>query len=335
MLNKLNQIKQQFYSELQNSRDRDKDSLESLRTKYLGKKSELMTILGSVGTLDIEQRKTVGSSANLLRKEIEEKLNELLVSTKSSSSQDKHEEIDVTLPGARKKLGKLHPHTVVMREMNEIFKQMGFSVYSGPEIETDEYVFERLNLPKNHPARSLQDTLIIEDPEIILRSHTSSVEIHAMENEKLPLRIVVPGRAYRYEDLNQTNHFAFYQYEGLAVGEGITLADLKGTIESFAKSFFGPDTKIRIRAKYYPQVEPGCGLDILCKFCNGAGCPVCKRRGWIEASGGGMVHPNALKSCGIDPQKYSGFAFGMGFDRLVMQRFGVTDIRKFFDGSLY
>lgn len=328
MQDQLSKIRKAFETDLNSN-----ISAEELRIKYLGRKSELMALLANIRNLSPEEKKVVGQQGNELRKLIEEKVSE---SGSAIQKIEGLESIDVTLPGRpKRKIGKLHPHTLVQREMNEIFKQLGFSVYAGPEIETDEYVFEKLNLPKDHPARSLQDTLVIEDPEVILRSHTSSVEIRAMENEKLPIRIVVPGRAFRYEDLNQTNHFAFFQYEGLAVGEDITMADLKGTFESFAKSFFGPDTKIRIRAKYYPQVEPGCGLDILCKFCNGEGCPVCKKRGWIEASGGGMVHPNALRAVGIDPQKYSGFAFGMGFDRIVMQKYGVKDIRKFFDGTLY
>lgn len=308
-------------------------AFDELKNKFFGKHSKLMEVLGGMKDLSIEEKMAVGKLANEIKIYITSKLEDLSKSTITTST--KFQDIDVTLPGEKRYIGKLHPHTVIMREMNDIFKGLGFSVYDGPEIETDEYVFERLNLPKDHPARSLQDTLIIEDPEILLRSHTSSVEIRALEKESLPIRIVVPGRAFRYEDLNQTNHFAFYQYEGLAVGENITLADLKGTFEIFAKSFFGNDTKIRIRAKYYPQVEPGCGLDILCKFCNGNGCSVCKRRGWLEASGGGMVHPKALKASGIDPEKYSGFAFGFGFDRIVMQRFGITDIRKLFDGTLY
>jgi len=330
---KLNKIKQDYDSEILVANEIKQ--VEEIRIKYLGKKAELMDVLANLRFLEPEERKTVGRMANELRLNIERQINEKLLEMKNKFSTNTNVKIDVTLPGTKQKIGILHPYTLAMREMNEIFKQMGFSVYAGPEIETDEYVFEKLNLPKDHPARSLQDTLIIEDPEIILRSHTSSVEIRAMENEKLPLRIVVPGRTYRYEDLNQTNHFAFFQYEGLAVGEGITIADLKGTFESFAKSFYGPDTVIRFRAKYYPQVEPGCGLDIQCKFCKGAGCPVCKKRGWIEASGGGMVHPNALRAVGIDPKKYSGFAWGIGFDRVVMQKYGINDIRKAFDGTLY
>ena len=330
---KLNKIKESVIKDVQEVKDLNR--LDDIKSIYLSKKSELSGILANIRFLEAEERKTTGQNANILKifieKEIEIKLNEL----KSQDISALNNNIDVTLPGKKYRIGTLHPYTLVMREMNEIFKQLGFSVYAGPEIETDEYVFEKLNLPKNHPARSLQDTFIIEDPEIILRSHTSSVEIRAMENEKLPLRVVVPGRTYRYENLNQTNHFAFFQYEGLVVGEGITMADLKGTFESFAKSFFGAETKIRIRAKYYPQVEPGCGLDILCKFCDGVGCTVCKKRGWLETSGGGMVHPNALKGVGIDPNKYTGFAWGMGFDRIVMQKYGINDIRKAFDGTLY
>lgn len=351
--NKINEaidtIKREFDAELQGlSKDTtDTRSTKELEKKYLGKEAKLNGILANISSLPKEYRKEAGIESNKLKKYILEKLGSLnssstgdsqVVGAKGAGGKKgvgEYDEIDVGLPGKRRRLGRYHPHTLVMREMNEIFKQLGFSVYAGPEIETDKYVFEKLNLPKNHPARSLQDTLIIEDPEIILRSHTSSVEARAMENEKLPLRIVVPGRTFRYEDLNQTNHFAFYQYEGLAVGENISLADLKGTFESFAKSFFGEETEIRIRAKYYPQVEPGCGLDMKCKFCNGEGCPVCKYRGWVEVSGGGVVHPNMLKSCGIDPKKYSGIAWGMGFDRIVMQKYEINDIRKLYDGTLY
>jgi phenylalanyl-tRNA synthetase alpha chain len=329
MKEKLEKIKEQFDQEI--SKVKNNAELELLKIKYLGRKAEFNALLSTLKDLSAEEKQVVGRIANDVKKYIAEKIDS---KQNTSYSNSVYDNIDVTLPGKDFTLGTLHPHTIVTRQMNEIFKQMGFSVYAGPEIETDEYVFEKLNLPKNHPARSLQDTLIIDDPEVILRSHTSSVEMRALENDKLPIRIVAPGRVFRYETLNQTNHFAFYQYEGLAVGEDITMADLKGAFESFARSFFGPETVIRIRAKYYPQVEPGCGLDILCKFCDGKGCPVCKKRGWIEASGGGMVHPNALRSCGIDPEKYSGFAWGIGFDRVVMQKFGIADIRKLFDGTL-
>ncbi len=327
MLDKIAKIKQSFENDLQSA-----ITATELKRKYLSKNSELYTILSNIKNLPLEERKSIGSQVNELKEYITTIIEQRSDQNITSAS---YSHIDVTLPGRRHKLGTYHPNTLIAREMNNIFKSLGFSVYTGPEIETDEYVFEKLNLPKHHPARSLQDTLIIEDPEIILRSHTSSVEIRAMENEKLPLRVVVPGRAFRYEDLNQTNHFAFYQYEGLAVGKNITMADLKGTFEIFAKKFWGPETQIRIRAKYYPQVEPGCGLDVLCGFCHGSGCSVCKRRGWIEIAGGGMVHPNALRSVGINPNVYSGFAFGIGFDRTVMQKYKIDDIRKLYDGTIY
>lgn len=306
--------------------------LEQLEISYLGRNGKMNALFKTMKDLSVEEKKQMGGTLNTVKQElaaaIAAKKEELL------RSGGKAPDIDVTLPGIKPRLGKLHPHTIVRREMNDIFKHMGFSVYEGPHIETDEYVFERANLPKHHPARSLQDTIIIENPEIILRSHTSSVESRAMEALSLPLRVVVPGIAFRYETPNQTNHFIFYQYEGIAVAEDLTMSDLHGTLETFCKLFFGPETKTRIRAKYYPQVEPGCGLDIICKFCNGDGCPVCKRRGWVEIAGAGMVHANMLRMNGIDPAKYSGFAWGMGFDRIVMQKLNIDDIRKLYDGTL-
>lgn len=305
--------------------------LEEVRIAYEGRNGIVNQQFALLKDLSPEQKKEIGPALNTFKQDI----HQLLINRQEAlSSVVEEHNIDISLPGIRQKMGQLHPHTIVRRQMNDIFKQLGFSVYEGPHIETDEYVFERANLPKNHPARSLQDTIIIEDPEIILRSHTSSVENRAMENEELPLRIVVPGMAFRYESPNATNHFIFHQYEGMAIAEDITMADLHGTFESFCKSFFGPDSIIRIRAKYYPQVEPGCGLDIQCSFCHGAGCQVCKRRGWVEISGGGMIHANMLRTNGIDPDKYSGFAWGMGFDRMVMQKLKIDDIRKLYDGTL-
>lgn len=305
--------------------------LETLRIAYEGRNGIVNQQFTSLKDASPEEKKTLGPALNefktFIRNAIAAKEHELMHSTVTS-------DIDISLPGIRQKIGQLHPHTIIRRQMNGIFKQLGFSVYEGPHIETDEYVFERANLPKHHPARSLQDTIIIEDPEVILRSHTSSVENRAMENEELPLRIVVPGVAFRYETPNQTNHFLFYQYEGMAIAEDITMADLHGSFEAFCKAFFGDDVNIRIRAKYYPQVEPGCGLDMTCTFCKGVGCAVCKRRGWVEIAGAGMIHANMLRSNGIDPEKYSGFAWGMGFDRMVMQKLKIDDIRKLYDGTL-
>lgn len=306
--------------------------LDELTVAYLGRNGHVNKIFSQMKTVPPEEKKAFGAKVNELKQEVtqllEDKKNELMNKKIDYSS------FDVTLPGKKKKIGSLHPYTIVRREMNAIFKQLGFSVYDGPHIETDEYVFERANLPKHHPARSLQDTIVIEDPDVILRPHTSSVENRALENESLPLRIVAPGMTFRYETPNATNHFVFNQYQGVVVAEDITMADLKGTLESFCKSYFGQDTIFRIRAKYYPEVEPGCGLDIQCKFCKGKGCSVCKGRGWVEIGGAGMIHPNMLRAAKIDSSKYSGFAWGMGFDRIVMQKFNIDDIRKMFDGTI-
>jgi phenylalanyl-tRNA synthetase alpha chain len=308
------------------------DALEELKTKYLGRNGVINAKFLKLKDLPKDERKQFGLDLNALKQEITVKLEEKkqLLLEKSVNWSN----FDVTFPGKKVKLGSFHPHTLVRREMNSIFKQLGFSVYEGPHIETDEYVFERANLPKNHPARSLQDSIVIEDPEIILRSHTSSVENRALEKETLPLRIVAPGLAFRYETPNQTNHFLFYQYQGVAVAKDITMADLKGTFKIFFKEMMGEDTVLRFRAKYYPEVEPGSGIDIQCKFCKGDGCSSCKYRGWVEAGGAGMIHPNMLKAAGIDSGKYSGFAFGLGFDRIVMQKLQIDDIRKIYDGTL-
>jgi len=218
--------------------------------------------------------------------------------------------------------------------LNSFFRYYGYSVYEGPEVEFNEYNFEKLNLPKDHPARSLADTLFISEPNIMLRTHTSSVETRAMTNEDLPLRIVVPGKVFRNETTNATNNSMFYQYEGLVVDKNVSMAELKGTLDKFIKFLYGVETKTRFRCKYYPQVEPGAGLDIQCLFCNSKGCTVCKFRGWVEVLGCGMVHPNVLRSCGIDHKKWSGFAFGMGLDRIVMLKYGIDDIRKLYSGEL-
>jgi phenylalanyl-tRNA synthetase alpha chain len=211
---------------------------------------------------------------------------------------------------------------------------MGFSVADGPEIENDEYNYNRLNLPADHPARDLQDSLYIDEPNFLLRTHTSSVESHLLAEVKPPFRYVIPGKVYRYENANATNNIMFYQYEGMAVGTDITLAQLKGTLDLFVKKFFGEKRKTRFRCKYYPQVEPGVGVDISCIFCNKKGCTVCKYRGWIEMLGAGMVHPNMFIKAGLDPEVYSGFAWGMGLDRIVMQRYGISDIRSLYNGDI-
>lgn len=311
------------------------DELLVINQKYLGKKSPLSEIAAQLKTLPLADKKTVGIAINTYKNSLTSALAEkksTLTQTETISYDPIKE--DKTLPGEKPKLGHYHPTTLVIRRINSFFRYLGYSVYEGPEIENNEYNFEKLNLPKDHPARELADTLYIEDPEVLLRTHTSSVETRAMTNEEIPLRIVVPGKVYRNENANTTNNAMFYQYEGLVIDKNITMADLKGTLNAFTRFLYGPDVKTRFRCKYYPQVEPGAGMDIQCTFCHGTGCSVCKYRGWIEALGCGMVHPNVLKSCGIDSKQWSGFAFGMGLDRLVMLTYGINDIRKLYNGEL-
>ena len=306
--------------------------VEAIRVKYLGRKSEFVSILRSIPELSEKERPAAGKFANQAKTEIEK----LIKAKQNTLKPSKRGSIDVTLPGKRYYVGNLHPINRIVRDMNAIMKQMGFSVYDGPQIDTDFAIFEALNLPKNHPARDLWDTIYIKAPEVMLRSQTSSLEIHAMMKEKLPIRIVCPGVVFRNEKPNITNHVCFHQYEALAVGEGITMAHLKGLSEVFFKELIGSDAVIRFRCKYYPQVEPGVGIDLQCRFCHGkpGGCQMCKYRGWVEVAGAGMVHVNALRACGIDPEKYTGFAWGMGVDRLAMQKYGIKDIRDLFNGNL-
>ena len=309
----------------------DKQNVENLHVKYLGRNGLVNNLLKNIKDIPVDERKTYGAKVNELKKKIEQKIS---AKNHEFSGVNSSFDFDTSLPGKKPSLGHLHPTTQVIRKINSFFRYYGYSVYEGPEIETNEYNFEKLNLPKDHPARELADTLYIQEPEILLRTHTSSVEARAMMKEGVPIRIVVPGITYRNETPNPTNNSIFYQYEGLNVGENISMGDLKGTLIELVKFLYGANTKTRFRCKYYPQVEPGAGLDIGCTFCGGKGCSVCKYRGYIEALGCGMVHPNVLKSCNIDPKKYSGFAFGMGLDRLVMLHYGIDDVRKLYDGSL-
>jgi len=311
------------------------DDLEKLSQQYLGKKSRYTEVSAELRNLPPETKKTVGQALNHYKQTLTQAI-ESKKPTLSSSASQKFDPItqDDSLPGIKPALGHLHPTTVVIRKINSFFRYLGYSVYEGPEIESNEFNFEKLNLPADHPARELADTLYIFEPEVLLRTHTSSVETRAMTNEELPLRIVVPGKVYRNENANMTNNAMFYQYEGLVVDKNMSMADLKGTLNRFVQFLYGPEVKTRFRCKYYPQVEPGGGLDIQCTFCHGDGCNVCKYRGWIEVLGCGMVHPTVLKKCGIDPEVWSGFAFGMGLDRLVMLTYGINDIRKLYNGEL-
>jgi phenylalanyl-tRNA synthetase alpha chain len=304
--------------------------LESLRIAYLGRNGKISKLTKELKLQKPGKRKEIGRLVN----DTKNALIKTIASQKNSLKNVSRSWFDPTIPGKKYKIGHFHPTTVVINEMFEIFKHLGFSVYEGPEIESDKYNFERLNLPKDHPARSLQDALYIHDRETVLRTHTSSVEARALAELKPPYRVVVAGKCYRYENVNASNNAMFYQFQGFAVQKGLSMANLKGTLLYFVKKFFGDKREVRYRCKYYPEVEPGVGLDLDCQFCNKKGCSVCKGRGWIEMLGAGMIHPNMLKENKIDPKKTSGFAFGMGLDRIVMDRFNIDDIRSLYNGDI-
>ena len=308
--------------------------LHNLRVAYTGRKGHINALFSRLKSASPNEIKEWGLKINELKKTVETSLDEKEQELRGNQSAALLKCIDVTLPGNKPRIGHLHPTTQTIRSINSFFRYLGFSVYEGPEIETNEFNFEKLNLPMDHPARDLQDTLYIMEPEWLLRTHTSSVEARAMTHEKPPIRIVAPGKVYRNETANTTNNSIFYQYQGLCIDRNMSMADLRGTLNEFVKFLYGDDVKTRIRCKYYPEVEPGAGLDIQCTFCYGVGCQVCKYRGWVEVLGSGMVHPNTLRACNMDPKEWSGFAFGLGLDRLVMLKYGIDDVRKLYSGAL-
>ncbi len=310
------------------------EKLEELRLTYLtGKKSLLALASESLSRLTGDEKKKWGQIFNRCKNQLESALisqkQKVLAKVDTGGAW-----FDVTLPMRSARIGRLSPDTQVIHLMNDFFIYHGYSVAEGPDIETDDYNFERTNLPRDHPARDLQDTIYIESPEILLRTHTSSVETRVLSNHKPPLRFVVPGVSFRNEVINPSNHAIFQQYQGVVVDRGISMANLKETLSEFAKYMFGEDIKTRFRTKYYPEVEPGAGMDVLCSFCHGLGCRICKGRGWLEILGSGMIHRELLKKCGIDFNEWSGFAFGMGLDRIIMTKFGIQDIRDLHGGNL-
>lgn len=310
-------------------------ALDDLRIKYLGKKGELTAILKQMGKLSSEERPVIGQLANKVRADIEEALSAKLGTLKAEAQAAKiaAESIDITLPGKTQTIGKLHPMSVVENEIREIFMGMGFSIADGPEIDDDYHVFEALNLPPDHPARDTQDTFYIND-KILLRTQTSSVQVHVMENQKPPIRIISPGRVYRSDAVDATHSPLFHQIEGLVVDKGITMSDLKGTLEMLMKKLYGNDCKLRFRPHHFPFTEPSCEVDISCFNCGGEGCSMCKDEGYIELLGAGMVHPKVLENCGIDSNVYSGFAFGLGLERMVMGRYDINDLRLLYENDL-
>lgn len=308
--------------------------LEEIRVKYLGKKGELTSVLRGMGSLSQEERPLIGQLANQVRNYIETELERVKSRMEALEMEKKmaEETIDVTIPGKQRVLGKKHPLTTVLDELKDICMGMGFSIAQGPEVEYDYYNFEALNLPKDHPARDTQDTFYVND-NIVLRTQTSPVQVRVMENQKPPIRIIAPGRVFRSDAVDATHSPVFHQVEGLVVDQGITMGDLKGTLEVLVKKLYGDDVAVRFRPHHFPFTEPSAEMDISCFVCGGKGCSVCKGEGWIEILGCGMVHPKVLRNCGIDPEVYSGFAFGIGLERIVMRRFDIDDMRLFYEND--
>ena len=316
-------------------------SLEEWRINYLGRRGAISTVMGSLGGLDQDSRRTLGKASNdlkiLLQDEYEDKVQEVSV---SQNAENQVTGIDVTLPGRNPPQGSFHPTTLIVREIAAAFAPMGFRVVEGPEVELDTYNFQKLNIPADHPARDMWNSLWVDypnDPDLrpfLLRTHTSPMQIRVMEQETPPIRVIVPGKAFRYEATDATHEWQFTQIEGLAIDKGIGFADLKGTLDAFAKSIFGETRKTRFRCDFFPFVEPGAEMSIDCFKCDGEGCRVCSHTGWIEILGAGMVHPEVLRGVGYDPNIYSGFAFGMGAERIAMLRQGIDDIRHFYANDL-
>lgn len=333
MKEQLNNIRVQAENEL--SAAETIQELESIRVKFLGKKGELTSVLRGMGALSAEERPIIGQIANEVRETLENRIEELKkkLLDKERDLRLSQEVIDVTIPGKRKVLGKKHPLTIVMDEIKEVFIGMGYEIAEGPEVEKDYYNFEALNIPKNHPARDVQDTFYINE-NILLRTQTSPVQIRVMENKKPPIKIICPGRVYRSDAVDATHSPIFHQVEGLVVDKGVTMGDLIGTLKVFAKSLFGEKTDIRLRPHHFPFTEPSAEVDVSCWTCGGKGCRVCKNEGWIEILGAGMVHPKVLAICGIDPEVYSGFAFGLGVERTAMGRFNIDDMRLLYENDV-
>ena len=322
----------------------DPEALDQWRVSYLGRRGSLTQVLRGIAHLDVEQRRDAGALGNQAKRHLEERLEQRVQEVNQAHLEQTfvRDQLDVTLPGRPSPIGRLHPTTQIVREICDAFSAMGFSMVEGPEVEWDHYNFEMLNIPQGHPARDMWNTLWVdyEDPlgrrPMLLRTHTSPMQTRVMEASQPPIRVVVPGKCYRYEATDATHEWHFYQVEGLAVDEGITFADLKGTLYEFARRLFGEERRVRFRCDYFPFVEPGVDMSIDCFACNGegTGCRICRDSGWIEIMGAGMVHPKVLAGVGYDPEKYTGFAFGLGPERIAMLKYGIEDIRLFYSNDL-
>lgn len=329
----ISNIKEEALSLLENVAS--SQELDSLRVRFLGKKGELTSVLKGLGKATPEERPVIGQLANEVRALIEDKINDKKTELEEKKLLEgfEKEKLDVTMPGKRLNIGSRHPISQVDERLKAIFMGMGFSVVEGPEVELDYYNFEALNIPKNHPARDTQDTFYIND-DVVLRSQTSPVQVRVMEKTKPPIRIISPGKVYRSDAVDATHSPVFHQMEGLVIDKGITMGDLKGTLELFIKELYGSEAKIRFRPHHFPFTEPSAEVDVSCFVCGGEGCRVCKGEGFIEILGAGMVHPKVLRQCGIDPEVYSGFAFGLGIERIVMRSFGIDDMRHLYENDL-
>lgn len=331
MLDEIQSLKKEALDKINDIQNND--VLEKFRLDFLVKKGKIQALFDKMKEVPKEQKPIIGKELNILRKTIENSFKEL--QQKFEQKDISTPDIDLTLPGRRNFTGSKHPVLKVMNEMIDIFREMGFSVAEGPEIEDDYHNFDALNFPKDHPARDMQDTFFIKsDDNLLLRTHTSPVQIRIMQEQKPPIRSIMPGRVYRNEAINARSLAEFHQVEGLYINKKVTFAELKGTLISFSKKMYGENSRFRFRPSFFPFTEPSAELDISCFLCGGDGCRICKHTGWLEIAGCGMVHPNVLKSGGIDPEEYSGFAFGFGIERVAMLRTGITDIRLFYENDI-
>ena len=315
----------------------DAAGLDALRVKYLGKKGELTALLKQMGKLSAEERPVMGQLANDVRAALEKAIESqsAVLAEAAMAAKLESETLDVSIPGKEVTLGHKHPMYAVLDEIKEIFLNMGFEIFDGPEVETEDYNFTKLNTPADHPAREWSDTFYLtEDSTILLRTQTSPMQIRAMEAHGVPIRMISPGRVYRKDEVDATHSPMFHQIEGLVIDKGVTMADLKGTLNAVIRKLYGPSTVTRFRPHHFPFTEPSCEMDIQCHKCGGVGCPTCKGEGWIEVLGAGMVHPKVLRNCGIDPDEYSGFAFGFGLERMAMGRFKISDLRLIFENDV-
>lgn len=311
------------------------DELEAYRVKFISKKSIIGELFAEMKNIPNEEKKAFGMEINKLKEAAQAKFKELIEGLEATSEQSGEQHIDLTLPPAGRELGSMHPLTAVRNEIIKIFERIGFNVSDGPEIEDDWHNFTALNFPENHPAREMQDTFFIEkNPDILLRTHTSNVQTRLMKNNKPPFRSIMPGRVYRNEAISARAHCVFHQVEGLYVDKNVSFVDLKQTLYHFAKEMFGPETEVRYRPSYFPFTEPSAEIDISCQICKGDGCQLCKYTGWVEIAGSGMVDPNVLENCDIDPEEYTGFAFGMGIERIAQLKFRVNDLRLYTENDV-